>query len=256
MALNSYYVTFAGVNCTTLGLYPVRRPAMPTPARRATKVTIPGRDGDLYVEDGAIEDIQIQITFDFHTPPNEWGNTFRALKAWAARRNFWSYSLFRALRFSDDPDYFYDVKRTIVSTTERVARQIGQATVTFICDGWSYLYAGSYPITPASGWTSMTVDNDTTETAKPAITMICPDATTFTITRPDGTEKIFTFSGSPYRCNINVEREVIYHSATGNSILNRTTGGFDAFWLYPGQTTIAVSATVPTFSLYPCWRVL
>ena len=72
MALTSYYVTFAGVNCTTIGVYPVDRPAMPTAARRAQKLTIPGRDGDLYIEDGAIEDVQIQKSLQFGISSPEW----------------------------------------------------------------------------------------------------------------------------------------------------------------------------------------
>ena len=254
MALNSYSVTFAGVNCTTLGLYPVRRPAMPTPARRATKVTIPGRDGDLYVEDGAIEDIQIQITFDFHTASNEWGNTFRALKAWAASRTAWNYTKIVALRFSDDPEYFYSVKRTVVNTTERVARQIGQATVTFICDGWSYLYSGSYQV-PISG-TTVTLTNPTSETAYPVILMVAPNATTFTVTRPDGSTQTFTFTGSPYATVIDAGRQAIYHNANGDSILNRTTGDFGAFALLPGTTTISLDVAPTSLVVYPLWRAL
>lgn len=254
MALGSYYVTYAGVNCTTLGIYPVDRPSMPTPARRATKVTIPGRDGDLYVEDGAIEDIQIQITFDFHTAPNDWGDTFRALKAWAASRTAWNYTKIVALRFSDDPDYFYDVKRAVVQTTERTARRIGRATVTFICDGWSYLYSGSYP-TPISGRT-VTLTNDTTETARPVILMTAPNATTFTVTRPDSSTQTFTFTGSPYATVIDTRREAIYHLANGDSILNRTTGSFEAFHLLPGATTIALDVAPTSLSVYPLWRVL
>lgn len=256
MALTSYYVTFAGVNCTTIDVYPVDRPAMPTAVRRAQKLTIPGRDGDLYIEDGAIEDVQIQITFDFHTAPDDWGDTFRALKAWATSQSVWAYQRVRALQFSDDTDYFYDVKRTIVNTTERTARRIGRATVTFICDGWNYLYAGSNPTTPTVGWTSLTLDNQTTEVARPAITMVCPSSTDFTITRPDGTTEAFTFTGDAARVNLDTRRQVIYRHASGLSVLNKTVGELDAFLLYPGTTTIAVSATIGTFSLYPLWRVL
>lgn len=255
MALNSYYVIYAGVNCTTIGLYPVRRPSMPTPARRATKVTIPGRDGDLYVEDGAIEDISIQITFDFHTAPTEWGNTFRALKAWAASRTAWDYTNIVALRFSDDPEYFYSVKRVVVNTTERTARQIGQATVTFVCDGWSYLYAGSYN-TRMSG-TTMTLTNDTTETAWPVIGIQTADEITITVEHPDGTTDTFVYNaGANVAAVIDTWRHTVYRKATGESWLARTSGSLDAFRLEPGETTITVSSEPTSFFAYPLWRVL
>lgn len=254
MALGSYYVTYAKVKCTDIGIYPVSRPSMPTPVRRAQKLTIPGRDGDLYVEDGAIEDIQIQITFGFYGPANDWGDTFRALKAWAANRDYWLYTRICPLQFSDDANYFFDVKRTIVQTSERVARTIGRATVTFVCEGWSYLYAGSYP-TPIVG-TSVTLTNTGTETAYPTILMSVPNPTTFTVTHPDSTTDTFTFTGSPYATVIDTRRQIIYHNANGDSILNRTTGDFDAFLLYPGATTISLDVAPTSFSVYPLWRVL
>lgn len=254
MALGSYYVTFAGTKCTDIGIYPESRPSMPAPSRRATKVTIPGRDGDLYVEDGAIEDIQIQITFSFHTAPDDWGDTFRALKAWTADRTAWNYTKICALRFSDDPDYFYVVKRTIVQTTDRTARRIGRATVTFICDGWSYLYAGSYQV--AISGTTLTLTNPTTEAARPVLLMVAPNNTTFTITRPDATTETFTFTGSPYTTVIDVRRQAVYHNANGDSILNRTTGEIDAFLLYPGTTTITLDVAPTSLVAYPLWRVL
>lgn len=55
------YFIFNGKKSTDKGIIITKMPPIPKPARRVDKITIPGRSGVLYQEDGSYETIVIQI---------------------------------------------------------------------------------------------------------------------------------------------------------------------------------------------------
>ena len=258
MAIGSYYVSYNGTRCTAAGLYPESRPSLPTPQWRATKVTIPGRDGDLYLEDGALEDISIPITFGFYGPASGWGDSFRALKAWALSEDTTLYLRARQLVFSDDTAYRYLVRRVIVNTTERVAKAIGKATVTFICEGWSYLQSGLTQVSVTGGTASITMDNPTGFSTMPIFVFQGAEVgtVTFTFSRPDGTTGTFsvqTTAGQQYRINTRLKTVT---NASGANRLSVTSGDLDEWKLQPGTTTVTITGNYSSALYYPMWRTL
>lgn len=258
MALGNYDVTFNGVAASTLGLYAMERPSMPAPEWRVQKVTVPGRDGDLYIQDGGLQDIQISVRFNFIGAPSSWGNTFRALKLWTDSPDTSVYLKMRQLVFSDDSSYAYAVKRVTVGTTERVARSIGQARVTFVCDGWSYLTSGLAVTTVADGTQSITMTNPTTYVAKPIFVFRSPTVgATFTITDTNGNAKTFEVGTSGSQTIVINCRLGSVTNASGVSRLSLTNGDLAAFDLQPGTNTLTIDTnTLTTMRWFGQWRTL
>lgn len=258
MALSSYYVAYNGVRSSNVPVYPVNRPGLPTPQWRTTKVTIPGRDGDLFLTDGGLEDITISVTFDFHGPAASWGDSFRALKDWALSPDTTIYLKMRMLYFSDDTGYRYAVKRVTIATTERVAKTIGRATVNFTCEGWSYTQAGVTQVSVPASTPSITLTNPTTYDAYPvfAIQASATGTITFSFTRPDtstGTFSIEATSGQQYRINTRLQTVT---NAAGANRLSVTNGDLKEWTLQPGATTIGISGSYSSLLYYPLWRTL
>ena len=48
-----------------LGLTMAERPSQPIPTKRATKIEVPGRDGELNIYDGTYEPIEFSVEFNF-----------------------------------------------------------------------------------------------------------------------------------------------------------------------------------------------
>lgn len=130
-----YDVSFAGKTAKENGLAVVQRPNIPAPQKRYEQITIPGRDGDLYISDGDVEDIKIPVEFNFIGQPEDWFEHFRQAKRWLTGRG--------KLQLGDDLDFFYKAKKVEIDTAERVCYEIGRFTATFTCDGYNYVERGT-----------------------------------------------------------------------------------------------------------------
>lgn len=132
--MRNYAVSFAGRTEKENGLAVTQRPDIPAPERRYEQITIPGRDGSLYATDGEIEDIGIEVEFNFLSSPDQWFEHFRKAKKWLTGRG--------KLQFGDDGNFFYRVRKVTIGTAERTCWRIGKFTATFTCEGYSYLADG------------------------------------------------------------------------------------------------------------------
>jgi predicted phage tail component-like protein len=102
------------------------------------EIEIEGR-GKLYRE-RFLDDINIEVEFNFISDKNKWNDTFRKAKSWINNFNE------NKLKFSDDLGYFYRVNKVEISTTERVYKKLGKFTVVFTCEPYMYLEDGTRAI--------------------------------------------------------------------------------------------------------------
>lgn len=135
--MHLYDVQFNGYTAESIGVEVVRRPNIPSPKIRYTTYTIPGRDGALYETDGAIEDIDIDIEFNFISKPENWAKTLAKAKKWLLSGP-------GELILGDDSDFFYAVKKVELGDTERPCHEIGKFAATFTCSGYRYYRTGEY----------------------------------------------------------------------------------------------------------------
>lgn len=114
---------------------------LPNVEKRINTITVNGRDGDVYIDTGNYEDIEIEISLAFVTnTPNEWNDAYRQAKNWLM-------GIPGKLCIYYDNDYYYKVKHVTIDEPSRMEYDFGGFTATFICDPWQYLFDGDIPIT-------------------------------------------------------------------------------------------------------------
>lgn len=133
-----YDIYINGISCSSLKIYPVKRPDIPAPVKKINEHEILGRDGKLYQDSGFYNDIEIQIEFNYMSPQNLWHETYRKCK-----KLFFNA---KKIALSDDPEYFYKIKKTVIGTNERNSKRIGRFGVIFTLDPYAYLLSGLDPI--------------------------------------------------------------------------------------------------------------
>lgn len=133
-----YIVKRNGKTNTEVGILVKERPAIPAPEYKYETVDIPGRDGSLYSEEGFVDDITIKITFVFACEPAKWQDLFRKARRWLLSKED------DQLVLGDMSGYYYKVKHTVIGSSEREVKQVGEFEVEFTCDGYQYLNKGRY----------------------------------------------------------------------------------------------------------------
>ncbi len=112
------------------------RPNIPAPVFNYKEIKVPGRDGVMYCREETVEDIAINVQMNFTGSPMEWFEYVRETRAWLLQDGR------HKLKFGDDLEHFYRVKKVEVSETERECRVLGKFTAIFFCYGYSYFNSG------------------------------------------------------------------------------------------------------------------
>lgn len=128
-------------NGKTLADYPIKvvnRPSIPTSVENITEFKVGGNDGKLLVKEGTYQDIDIIIEF-VYLADNEFvfNEVLREVKKWLYSDGD------NRLIFSDDSEFFYKVKKVVVSKNARTNIETGNFSVTFTCEGLQYSIAGA-----------------------------------------------------------------------------------------------------------------
>ncbi|MFA9375750.1 MAG: distal tail protein Dit [Lachnotalea sp.] len=134
---SNFHIWFNGQSCKDVGLSLVSRPTIPTPEREYEVIKVEGRDGELHKDKKTYKDIEINIKFNFVSKnPNTWAEELRKVKKWLYCKED------SRLILSDDPEYYYTVKKVIMSDTERSARRKGEFTIAFTCEAYMFRIDG------------------------------------------------------------------------------------------------------------------
>lgn len=229
-----FYFTFNNRNNVTLGVEVVTRPAIPAPQLRGEYVQIAGRDGSLFETDGSYENIEIPVLLNYFRPPNEWGNTYRQVKAWIRGKGI--------LRFSDDTDVFYKVKYCGVSDFARKTRYGANLEATFICDPYTYHDSGTAEMTPNEA------RFNPYDLAKPIYKITGNGSATITV---NGKTVTALVGG-----NLTIDTDLMI-SYRDNGVIETTSleGDYDNLYLLPGENTITITNGF-TLKVIPNFRSL
>ena len=115
----------------------ISRPTIPVPEREYDTIKVEGRDGELHRDKKTYKDIEIPISFNFVSKtPDVWAQDLRKVKKWlySGKDN--------RLILSDDPEYYYKVKKAVMSDTERTAKRKGKFEIVFTCESYMYRVDG------------------------------------------------------------------------------------------------------------------
>lgn len=229
----TFDITYQGTTGSSVGVYAVKRPSIPAPQKRVDKETVPGRNGSLFIEDGAFEDLTFDLELNFHAADTQLGAKFRAIKEWLLKDGN------RRLSFSDDSDVFYIVKRIEMRTANRTAPQIYRQTVRITVDPFQYLASGLTEINPG------TISNPCWVEAHPIYTITGNGQKTLTVNGNTFTANVTT------KMTIDTERMI----ALGNDGQNQSSlvsGNYEDLYLKPGSNTVAINSG--TLKITPNWR--
>lgn len=227
-------ITYNGRSGSSIGVYAVKRPSIPSPERRVEKITVPGRDGSLFIEDGW-DDVTFDTVFNWFDAADDLGDKTREFNSWLSQTG-------GKLLFSDDLFFYRIVRRIEMRQTERVAPQIMKQTVRFTVDPWQYLTEGDTAMTNP---TSLT--NPTNWTAHPVIQITGGGTWTLTINGNSITAVVTN------GLIIDTLRETITWDGENKSSL--VTGDISKLVLQPGANTITKSSGA-TVTITPRWRTL
>ncbi len=129
-----YSVLFHGERCEDYGIFPVKRPDMPTPSKDRETIIIPGSSGIMIRDNRRYELVELPVEFNFLSEADEWNERFRRAKRWLSGSG--------ELEFSDDADYFYKVYYAEMGICEREMKRIGRFKAEFFCEPFTYLKSG------------------------------------------------------------------------------------------------------------------
>lgn len=135
-----YKIVYDGKTNIVMHVLIKERPSIPSPEYDYETVKIPGRDGDLYIEQKSVKDITVPISFTFACRPEQWQRVARGARKWLMKAKD------KHLILSDSPDHYYKVKHVTVNETERQAIEVGEFSADFICEGRQYLISGDMPL--------------------------------------------------------------------------------------------------------------
>lgn len=233
-----FTVTYNDRTDRSAGCHAKARPSVPAPAMEADVVPIAGRDGAYYDEQGTVSDIVIPITFSFRQANKSlWHTAYRAIKEWLLTgrpRNI--------LQFSDDPGHHYRVKYVQIASTERRAWTIGEVSVMFTCEGYTYLDDGDQPISLAAEIVNAHA------LCKPIYELTGNGDFTLTV---NGNTMTGTCSS-----DLTIDTEQMLALQSGATWFNTTVAGdYEGLWLEPGENALSITPGV-SCRIRPQWRCL
>ena len=210
-------------------------PNIPVPQKRYKETEVSGRDGK-YLEEDGYEDIAIPVELNFLIKDTRWHDETRQIKNWLLN------DINRELIFKDDAAFFYKVKKVTVGEIEHTSRRIGNLTVNFECNPYTYLRDGQMKMS------SKEAEQNPYLLCKPIYYL-----------RGEGL-CILTVNGKTIQANVNgnliidTERMLAYRE-DGTLSNTKITGEYEDLYLKPGRNRISVS---PGFILQvkPNWRCL
>lgn len=210
-------------------------PSIPVPQKRYSEVEVSGKDGK-YLEENGYEDIAIPLELNFIIKDAKWHDRVRQIKNWLLE------NMNRELIFEDDAAFFYKVKKVELGEIEHTTRRIGNLTVSFTCEPYTYLRNGKVKMK--------------SEEAEQNPYLLC--------------KPVYYVQGEGL-CIINVNGKNMEANVSGNLIIDtermlayredgtlgntKITGEYEDLYLKPGRNRISVS---PGFVLQvkPNWRCL
>lgn len=210
-------------------------PNIPVPQKRYREIEVSGKDGK-YLEDDGYEDIPINLELNFIVREERWHDEVRRIRNWLLS------DADKELTLEEDAAFFYKVKKVMVGEIERTTSRIGNLTVKFECEPYSYLKDGQFKMSSKEAMQNPYM------LSKPVYYI-----------KGEGLCSL-TVNGKTMKANvsrkliINTERMLTYRE-DGTLQNTEVTGEYEDLYLKPGRNDISIS---PGFVLEikPNWRCL
>lgn len=235
------WFTFKGIKNGTYGVRMLSMPVRPHPARKGALKNIPGRDGELFVDDKAYN--RILVTVRCMAVDNK---NIDDISQWLSGSG--------DLVFGDEPDRAYHASITKeYSRRNRNQRMRGQEfTITFDCD--PYRYEAEPETAIVVGASPGRITNPGTQPALPLIKVFCDGAGTLMI----GTQTM-VFDNAPGSLIVDCDAKIIYSgSGMPEDPLVLATQCATGEWIkiQPGDQAVSFTGSITAITITPRWRWL
>ena len=232
--MNSF--TFNGTSSAEFGLYISEKKIYSIPARDVNFHSVPGRSGDVLIDNDRYENIIVSYTVGLK---NIKGN-IRKIKEWLCKPGY--------LKLTDtyQPNYFrYACFCSSLDVVE-LLENVGTAQINFNCKPFMYFKTGESSITITKSGT--TINNPSGFDSYPLIRIYGTGAVTLSINN-----KSYNFTQvSPHIICDSELMNCYYSSVLKNNVINFTE--FPV--LEPGANLIEFTGTVTRILITPRWQTL
>ena len=236
------YITFNSHNSLDYGLYVKNKDTFKSPRRDIEYISVPGRNGDLIVDNGRYENVEITYDLAFvNDTTDDFDDAVKTIKNWL-------YTPQGYFKLSDSYDSSYYRMASLSSGVDlkQQLNDFGNLSITFNCKPFKYAFIGDgkITITAASG----SVLNPEIYSSLPYMKITGSGACGVVINN-----KAYTFSSVDEYVEIDSEMMSVFK---GSTLKNNTftTNSFPV--LKAGVNTIALSNTITKLEIIPRWCCL
>lgn len=226
--MERYEIYFNGSSGKEHGVFLPEYPEISQPEKRYETYSIPGRDGELISNDDSIDNIEISCVFS--VIDKNFNNRIHDVKKWLRGTG--------KLRFSDSPEYFYEVLVINYDSLERELRKYGQFSVNFVCYPYEFLEDGQIAYAPEN------LIYNPNDLCKPIYKITGEGNYTLTVNGKTVTANVGQ--------NLTIDtRNMIAYRSDGTLMNTSITGKYEDLWIPSGDISINISGGVLT--VIPQW---
>ena len=235
------FIIYNGKSSKEVDLEVETFPAYTSPKRSYDKVTIPGRNGDIIVDNGSWENVSRTYSVSV-------GSRHRDYTEMVNKISEWLHSSFTYCRLEDsyEPEYFRLAAFLDEIEFSNIYNQGAKADITFDCKPQRFLKVGEETITLTAQSKTKTLLNPTSFESSPLITVYGTGAGSITV----GTYTI-DISAIDTAVTIDCDLEDAYYGNTNKNPTIKPVRGFPR--LAPGETNIGFSGAITKVEVIPRW---
>ena len=231
--MNSF--TFNNISSATHGLIISEKDIYSAPARDTEFVSVPGRNGDVLIDHGRFENINIAYTVGCKNIKN----IAKAVKSWLCKQGYYR------LTDSYQPDYFRMASFASKLDVTELMNNVGQARLVFNCKPFMYSFTGQNTVTLTSAGS---VTNPENYESQPYIKITGSGTVTLTI------------NSKAYKVNsissyIELDSELM-SAYKGSTLCNNKIEFTEFPVLQPGSNSISWTGSVTRIEIVPRWRTI
>lgn len=239
-------IIFNEIPSTDYGIHVEKPPVYAIPERDYEVVHIPGRNGDLVIDNGSYKNVKRAYSISV----GELDGNFTTLAAGVSE---WLHSASGYARLEDtyEPDYYRMAYYVADAEMENLFHQAGKMAVEFNCKPARFLKVGEKPVAfSAAG----SLNNPTFQKSFPKLAIAVSGAGTITLN-----DQTITISGISAATNMIIDSELqdIYQADTKTNLNSKVSFSNGLFpTLISGLNTISFTGSISSVEVTPRWWIL
>lgn len=236
------YVIFNGRSSLDYGLLVTEKGSYKGARRDVSFVSVPGRNGDVLIDNGGYKNIKIPYKFNLlNKSEKDFSEVAGEIREWLL-----SSPGYFVLTDSYDKDYFRYASFSEEIDIEQKLRVLGTLSLSFSCKPFEYAFSGQNTVSfSAPG----TIQNPKNLPAAPYVKIYGSGTVTLTVNE----QSLVLQSINEF---IELDFEMPNAYKRGENLNNLVVGDMSSFRLAPGQNAVSWSGAVQKIEMIPRWRRL